>query len=74
MTEIDEVRYQRDVARAENIRLRRENERLNELLFYAQAAIDGEYELRVGVKPTQAMVRHMVKRMPTADTGAEHGA
>lgn len=52
MNEIDDVRCQRDEARAENIRLRRENERLKELLHYAQAAIDGEYELRVGVKPT----------------------
>lgn len=53
MTEIDEVRCQRDTVRAENIRLRRENERLTELLRYAQAAIDGEYELRVGVKPNR---------------------
>ena len=52
MTEIDEVRCQRDVARADNIRLRRENDRLKELLHYAKLAIKGEYELRVGVRAT----------------------
>jgi len=52
MTEIDEVRHQRDLAKAENILLRRENARLTELLAAAKLAIEGEYELRVGVKPT----------------------
>jgi regulator of replication initiation timing len=52
MNEIDEVRSQRDTCRAENIRLKRENERLTELLDAAKLAIEGEYELRVGVKPT----------------------
>ena len=56
MTEIDEVRCQRDTARAENIRLKRENERLAMLLGYARDAIDGEYELRVGVKPRRDTV------------------
>lgn len=47
MTEIDEVRWQRDLARAENERLKRECERLSMLLHYAKAAIREEYELRV---------------------------
>lgn len=47
MSEIDEVRCQRDLARAENARLKRECERLTMLLHYAQLAIRAEYELRV---------------------------
>lgn len=48
MTEIDEVRWQRDTARAKLEPLKRENERLRMLLGYAEAAIQEEYRLRVG--------------------------
>lgn len=47
MQEIDEVRMQRDEAKAENVRLRREVARLTTLLFYAEEAIMGEYQARV---------------------------
>lgn len=46
MNEIDEVRLERDLAKAENIRLREENGRLTELLSYANAAVREEYRLR----------------------------
>jgi len=54
MTEIDEVRCQRDLARAERDRLKVENERLSMLLHYASAAAREEYLLRTfetGAKP-----------------------
>jgi len=47
LSEIDEVRHQRDTARLENMRLRQENEQLRELLEAARAAIRAEYLLRV---------------------------
>jgi regulator of replication initiation timing len=46
LSEIDQVRYQRDTARAENMRLRQENERLRELLKAAKKPIRAEYLLR----------------------------
>jgi hypothetical protein len=47
LAEIDQVRWQRDVARAENARLRAQNERLALLLKYAEAALREEYRLRI---------------------------
>lgn len=47
MTEIDEVRWQRDEAKAKLLPLRTENERLLMLLGYAEKAILAEYNLRV---------------------------
>jgi hypothetical protein len=50
MNEIDEVRCQRDVAKAENMHLRREVEWLTMLLHYAEEAIMEEYRLRFGIQ------------------------
>lgn len=47
MTEIDEVRRERDGYRSSNAQLRADNARLADLLEYAKAAIVGEYRLRV---------------------------
>jgi hypothetical protein len=46
MSEINEVRCQRDLARTERDRLKAENERLSMLLGYAKAAAREEYLLR----------------------------
>jgi hypothetical protein len=46
LSEIDEVRYQRDIARAKAEPLERENARLRMLLAYAEEAIMAEYRLR----------------------------
>jgi hypothetical protein len=55
LSEIDQVRCQRDTARTQNARLQEDNERLSELLHYARLAIVGEYEMRSqanrGAKP-----------------------
>lgn len=47
LSEIDRVRWERDVARAENVRLRAQNERLALLLKYADEAVREEYRLRI---------------------------
>lgn len=47
LSEIDRVRWQRDEARAQNMQLRAENERLALLLKYADAAVREEYRLRI---------------------------
>jgi hypothetical protein len=49
LSEIDQVRHQRDIARAENMRLRREVETLRTLLTAAEAAVREEYRLRFGL-------------------------
>ena len=46
LSEIDQVRDQRDTARAENMRLRDDIARLRELLEAAKKAIRAEYLLR----------------------------
>lgn len=47
MSEINEVRCQRDISRVENVRLKQEKERLAMLLGYASAAAREEYLMRV---------------------------
>lgn len=47
LSAIDQVRWERDQAKVENIKLRRENERLRMLLGYANEAAREEFRLRV---------------------------
>lgn len=47
ISEIDEVRYQRDTCRGRCLELERDNERLAQLLGYAEQAIKAEYQRSV---------------------------
>jgi hypothetical protein len=49
LSEIDQVRWERDTAKAENARLRREVDTLRGLLAAADAAVREEYRLRFGL-------------------------